>query len=434
MRADVPGVPQKVAAKRPESNPSDSAPTLACARRRELRLSDSVSSGFRDKSANYGWRLRDRAAERILEGRCARPARGIRWKLADGTLEPVRCGSSNRCDWCAMYAALEAALVIKLDAEINCPTVGLTTTTRDPDFSLADLRDAEAELWRALRKGRRIGLRGPRRKDEPVVEAFPQLRYCGFLEWTTGEGTHAGGHRRPHIHHLVKGIPAGHPLLEPITLNDGSVTNALEQRVSELWHTITGDAWVVDCRPLRTPVGAIAYLTLHHHKKRQAPPPGFSGRRLRASTPSTKRPGYYEKPIAELRQLAQQLARQERVVAATMRAIGIELYGEPSPDEWEMDWQLTRAIVNGLRSMAEQPLELQLDLDGNVDHDVERRELVARAARELERISQAEPPELVRVREKQVIDEQTGETMLVATSILGSLDRRRRDKILDEAA
>src|SRR4051794_28224175 len=87
-----------------KSCPSDRVPKIANARRRELRLSDSVSSGSRDKSARFDAEpARDQARKRTEQGRCARPAKGIRWLMPDGTLEPVRCGASNRCDYCAMF-------------------------------------------------------------------------------------------------------------------------------------------------------------------------------------------------------------------------------------------------------------------------------------------------------------------------------------------
>jgi hypothetical protein len=348
--------------------------------------------------------------------------------MADGTLEPVRCGASNRCDYCAMFAALEAALVLKLDAQLRQPTVGITTTTRTPDFPLDDLRKAEQRLWGALRKGRRIGAVGRRRPEEPLVEAFPNLEYIGFLEWTTGQGTHSGGHRRPHIHHLTKGIPADHPLLALKTLDDGTVTTALEQRVSELWQQITGDAFVVECRPLRTPKGAIAYLALHHHKKRQAPPPGFKGRRLRPSK------GYYEKPIADLRLLARKLASHERVVIATKKAIGIELFDDEAPTEWEQDAELTLAIVESLREMAAHPGELQLSLDRARDFKAERKELEQRTVAELERIRHQRPPELVRVREKLHLDKETGVMFTEAVAVLGPVTPKTRRELQAEAA
>ncbi len=358
------------------------------------------------------------------------PAYGIRWLMYDGSLEPVRCGASNRCDYCAMFAAIESSVVLRLDAQINRPTCGITTTTRRPDFPVDELRKAEQKLWRALRKGRRIGVLGPRRKDEPRYEAFPDLQYCGFLEWTTGEGTHSGGHRRPHIHHLVKGIPSDHPLLEVLWIEGPAPnfepvqTTKLEQRVSELWHAITGDAFQVDARPLRTPAGAIAYLSLHHHKREQSPPPGFRGRRLRPSK------GYYELPIAQLRQLARKLTSQDRVRMAVKNAVAVELEGADAPAHYEADELMMSALCEGLRDLARDPLELQIDIWGETDHEAERQELLRRTIDELEKIRNAHPPELVQVHEQQDVDDSTGIVTRRATAVLGALEPKLKRRFV----
>lgn len=366
---------------------------------------------------------RDKSTLRAEQGRCISPAKGIRWRMHDGSLEPVRCGASNRCDYCAMFAAFEAALMLKLDAQRRCPTVGLTTTTRDPDFGYDALRKAEQALWRQLR------LEAEKRGDE-------KPEYVGFLEWTTGEGTHAAGVRRPHLHHLVKGVPADDARLVPITLGDGTITNELEQHVSELWQRYTGDAWIVDCRPLRTPAGAIAYLALHHHKRPQAPPPGFRGRRLRPSK------HYYERvdddpkisPVEGLRRLARKLAQDQRVVIAAKRVIARELFREDPEVEVEADASLTEALVGGLRDLAEHPLEQQYDLfTGEIDHERERKELVERTAEALRRIRKESPPELVRVREKPELDKESGVVHYVATAILGPIEAKVSKRMRETA-
>lgn len=317
-----------------------------------------------------------------------------------------------------MYAALEAAVVLKLDAQMCCPTVGLTTTTRDPEFTLEQLGKAERNLWRQLRK------------EYPEFE----LRYCAFLEWTTGKGTHAHGRRRPHLHHLVKGIPADHQLLEETRHDDGSVTTPLQERVSELWLRFTADAWVVESRRLRTPAGSIAYLALHHNKKSQAPPPGFKGRRLRPSMPSPKtgRPGYYEQPIADLRKLAQKLTASQRVVIAAKGIIARDLYHEVE-DEREADSTLTEALVHGLRDLADRPLELQRDLfTGDVDNETERQELVQRTVDALQRLRAERPPELVRVHERESVDKETGVITTEAVAVLGPLAPRESRRWLQD--
>jgi hypothetical protein len=352
--------------------------------------------------------------------------------MQDGTLEPVRCGASNRCDYCAMFAALEAALVLKLDAHIRQPTVGITTTTRSADYSMEDFKKAERALWRQLRRE----LEKTRNRRE--IPREERIEYCGFIEFTTGDGTRSGGARRPHQHALTKGIdpgdellvmfpledvPSDHPFVQGRQIKPGATTCPLELRVAELWYRFTGDAFIVNCRPLRTPAGAIAYLTLHHHKKSQAPPPGFKGRRLRPSK------GYYEQPIAELRQLARKLAAHERVIIAVKRVIARDLYHEEA-SEAEADEGLTAALVRGLRSLSDEPLELQLDIEGEVDHEAERRELVTRTVGELQRLRTANPPELVRVRELNILDTTTGETYRRAIVVLGSVDAFTKKRLL----
>jgi hypothetical protein len=135
-----------------------------------------------------------------------------------------------------MLTACENAVVLRLDSfDGGFPTVGITTTTRTLGFPWESLRRAEERLWRDLRA--RYGR---------------QVEYCGFVEWTRS--------RRPHVHHTVKGL--------------GALPLDFEAEVSELWRSHTRDAWQVEARPLRTPMGAIAYLVLHHHKRDQAPPAG----------------------------------------------------------------------------------------------------------------------------------------------------------------
>lgn len=324
---------------------------------------------------------------------------------ADGSLEPVPCGASNRCEWCAWRAATLSAMVLKIDADLYCPTVGMTTTTRSPDFSLEELRKAEQRLFQQLRRERRRA-----GQEEP-------LEYCAFLEWTTGEGTRSGGYRRPHLHHLIKGMQ--HEDLP-----------ALEEHVAELWHRYTGDAFVVECRPLRTPVGCIRYLALHHRKKAQAPPPGFSGRRLRPSK------GYYdpELGIAGLRELAREAIRDSRIEAIVLKAFAIELEGAESPETWEADQQLTTALTDVLREMAADPREAQLDLERNVDYGEDRREFVRRAVARLRRLREEQPAELVRVLERTTIDKETGEIERRAVAVLGPVEPRRRRQLLRDAA
>ncbi len=271
-------------------------------------------------------------------------------------LLPVRCGASNRCDYCAKMTALENALVVELDAKVEQPTVGLTTTTRnlvfDQETLTKDMRKlmrAERSLWRALR--RELG----------VESLLPDLRYLGFLEWTTGK--HTAG-RRPHIHHLVKGLALG-----------ADEAAEFEARVSELWRRYTRDSWVVECRPLRTPVGAIAYLTLHHHKMEQAPPKGVKHtKRLR---PSIK-PPYFHRPIAGLRDEARELLADRRLAWIVEQMIQGEFVDE---SEEQRDDELLAAAVDDARAWRNENPPVLLRVDEQPAVDTETGQVVNRVTR-----------------------------------------------------
>jgi hypothetical protein len=404
-----------VSARRPIALPESSP------RRREF------STELRDKSHSE-----PKLEERPWRGGCAQPARTVRWRMADGTLAYGRCQAPNRCDNCAQLAALETAMMLKLDAgELGSPpSVGLTTTTHRPDFSMAELREATRKLMQHLR--RHAERRG-----------WDRVEYAAQLEFTTGLGTHSGGHRRPHLHHLIKGIPA-------------ECSEELEPELRRAWKVYEGSADQVSCKPLRTVAGAIHYMGLHNSKRCQAPPAGFEGRRFRASR------GYFEKPAKELRALARKLVARDRTVASVLTAIDIELYGaEPRIAEWQCDRQLTRAIVAGLRDLAEKPLPLQRELalpvelarpspqpdrarmklkrrkgaepiaelekirdsDRRSSHDKERAELEIRTLAELERIRREEPPELVRVLETPVLGSD-GELRYRVRAVIGPVRSR----------
>jgi hypothetical protein len=187
-----------------------------------------------------------------------------------------------------MVTAFENALVVRLDAlhAGDWPTWGLTTTTAKPwkpaiaEERQAMLRHAERMLFQRLRR-----------------DYGRQVEYLGFVEFTTGRSASSGGDRRAHVHHLVKGLDRV----------DQEQQLALEQQVSALWKTYTQEAWRVECRPLRTPIGAVAYLALHHHKHEQRPPRSWKGKRFRPSQ------GYFARPVAELRDQARELIRDRRI-------------------------------------------------------------------------------------------------------------------------
>lgn len=155
--------------------------------------------------------------------------------------------------------------MLRIDAEEGeSPRYVLTLTSRSPDVDPAEYRRACSQLWRAFR--RRYGAR---------------IEYCGFIEWTTG--LHArDGRRRLHSHWLVK--------VGGLDLD----VDEVQAWVSSEWSRLTG-AWVVDFAELRTVGGVVGYLALHHEKMEQAPPAGWTGRRLRPSR------GYFSVSGREIR-------------------------------------------------------------------------------------------------------------------------------------
>ncbi|HWE07809.1 MAG TPA: hypothetical protein VG325_00550 [Solirubrobacteraceae bacterium] len=183
-----------------------------------------------------------------------------------GELVPVRCGRSNSCPACAWLASIENVSVVALDSRREQPTVGMTLTTKRADFEMARYRRAVEDLFRWLRR-----------------EFGADVAYLLMMEWTTGSGGHG---RLPHGHLLVKRLPDG------LDLSPGC---ELWRQIKKRWERSTG-AWRVELRELRTPAGAIAYMVGHHHKREQAPPEGWSGKRFRPSR------NYFDRPVGELRE------------------------------------------------------------------------------------------------------------------------------------
>src|SRR6185436_19966553 len=128
------------------------------------------------------------------------------------------------------------------------------------------------------------------------------LRYLGQTEFTTGEGPRSGGHRRIHLHGLVKDVAPEH-------------APELADRARFVWKKRTG-AHRVEAHELHRPAGALAYLVNHHQKTAQRPPHGWTGKRFRPSNPRGDRPGYFERPIAELRTEARGRLADKRTYAA----------------------------------------------------------------------------------------------------------------------
>lgn len=142
--------------------------------------------------------------------------------------------------------------MLRIDAETNsAPGYVLTLTSREPVEDAAAYRRACSQFWRAFRK------------------RWGHAEYCGFIEWTTGDAPTSGGLRRMHSHWLVK-------------LDEELELDAVQAWASREWSKLTG-AWVVQFAALRSVGGVVGYLALHHEKMEQAPPAGWTGRRLRPS-------------------------------------------------------------------------------------------------------------------------------------------------------
>lgn len=235
------------------------------------------------------WDALDEPGE-VVTGRfrCERPSRYAGWLVADGRVIPARCGAPNKCAYCAYQTTVENAIVVQLDAErFGYPTLGVTLTTVDPQTAMPAFRRDVEKVVKALRR------------REPDVE------YLGMVEFTTGRSARSGGFRRVHQHLLLRGVLP-------------SVAPDLENVLRRVWEARTG-ANRVEARELRTPAGATAYLIHHHRKRDQAPPAGWSGKRMRPSR------GYYGQPVGELRVEARELLRSKRLRRAARRLVEWEL-------------------------------------------------------------------------------------------------------------
>jgi hypothetical protein len=257
---------------------------------------------------------------------CERRSERCGWLLADGTFVPARCGAPNKCAYCAYLTTVENALVVSMDAALELPRVGLTLTTADPKYGTDRFRRDISETFRLLR--RRLG---------------PDVGYLGLVEFTTGRAAGSGGHRRIHQHLLLKRC-------EP------RAAEGLEDELRGLWERRTG-ASRIELRELRSPAGATAYLIHHHRKREQAPPPGWSGKRMRPSK------NYYERPVSELRSEARVLLTDRRVRRAARRAIDWQEV-DGWPEEF-VDDELRRAVAAARRDMSRVEF-VKLDRDGGV--------------------------------------------------------------------
>ncbi len=253
---------------------------------------------------------------------CSRPRKWLRHRLADGRLLPVACGSPNLCDFCRFKETCLWSCMVFQDARgPRPPNFGVALTTAKPDTAPAQIRRTVERVGAFMRS------------------ELGTFEYCGHVEFTTGLAARSGGHRRWHEHLLCK-LPADVPAAQAVALQAG---------ISRITERLIG-APRVEVAELRTPAGAAGYLTHHHGKTAQLPPPGWTGRRFR---PSRR---YFDRPAAERRALAQAHVLDEqvvRMVRANMRLDeSLDAAGE---EEWSD--RLT-AELDRARAEAAQGVEL----------------------------------------------------------------------------
>ena len=268
---------------------------------------------------------------------CSRSPEGIRFQLPDGKLVPVRCGSPNKCDFCAYMTAVECGATILLDAlEEGPPRVAVTLTTRDPNTPLPKFRRDIEKAVKAIR------LR------------HPDALYFARVEYTTGKAKRSGGHRRVHSHMLFKGI-------------DPSDATELERVVRRVWKERTG-AHRIEVAQIRSAAGAMHYVTEHFSKAIQRPPRGWTGRTTRYSIPRGERRGYFARPLQERREQARELLRDRRA-ERRLREVLAQVDVEPAELGKGWDSMLADAIESaeerGIRGqlvrVAELPAEFGPD-------------------------------------------------------------------------
>lgn len=212
------------------------------------------------------------------------------WKLLNettGELFNGSCKSTNLCDRCARYYAVETCEMLWLDAlEQGSPPLWSILTTSDPVWDGDKYRRTFDHVVRSVR------LR------------WPDAEYAALVEFTTGYGPRSGGLRRPHVNTFWRGVPIDqeHELQRVIASVWCPRMKAAEHqqrvyRVSE------------DRGGMR---GLTRYVSLHFLKESQQPPKGWRGQRFRASR------GFFVRPRSVMREEA----RKALKVRALARALG----------------------------------------------------------------------------------------------------------------
>lgn len=185
-----------------------------------------------------------------------------------------------------------------LDARERPATHCLTLTTWSPSTSPAAIRRGTENVIRRLRR------------------RFGAIEYFAAVEFTTGKAASSGGHRRLHLHLLLK-----------VDEHERFDVIEAERLTRDTWRGSTG-AFVVEVAALVSPGAALGYLALHHRKPEQAPPSEWRGMTERSSR------GYFGRPIAELREQARTELRAEAIAWAKnlpLEVAALELAARPEP-------------------------------------------------------------------------------------------------------
>jgi len=192
------------------------------------------------------------------------------------------------------------AMMVGIDAAAEQPRLVSTFTTRTR-MTPALLREASAQILRQVR-----------------AELGP-VRYCHFLEFTTGQAARSGGRRRPHLHTLWKDAPPeAAPVIEAAAVSVlKRLAGAHRQQVEEI----------------RTAAGATMYVARHHLKESQAPPAEWGPtRRVRPGR------GYWSRPSEVLRTEAKARVREKRLrrrLEQLLDDLAVEQGVDLMPDEIE---------------------------------------------------------------------------------------------------
>lgn len=212
---------------------------------------------------------------RALE--CTRTPENMRLVSSLGEVVRGRCGSPNKCEYCAKLGAVENAELLALDALAgNAPQIWACLTTRSSNPDPAAFYRAREKVIRALRR------------------RWPGVEYAALVEFTTGYASRSGGKRRPHWNLLLKGIG-------PADLEEAGGI------ILRVWCN------QVDALPKSQHVGEVQefgglmrYLALHFQKESQAPPRGWRGHRFLKSR------GYLETSTPQAREAAKKSLRHKR--------------------------------------------------------------------------------------------------------------------------